>query len=167
MRDQEKSKEKGGEEKEEIGFLGGYGRVRPVFIKEVSMADLKDLLQSADWKQEKHVPVIDAPDTIKKGEAIKVTLTVGKEIPHPNTTEHHISWIETYFLADGEKFPYQLGRFEFLTHGASAQGPNTSTIYTVSEVTCSFKTDKSGMILAESYCNIHGLWKNEKTVKVL
>ena len=32
------------------------------------MADLKDLLQSADWKTEKHVPVIDGADTIKKGE---------------------------------------------------------------------------------------------------
>lgn len=130
------------------------------------MADLKDLLQSADWKTEKHVPVIDAPDKIKKGEAVKITLTVGKEIAHPNTTEHHISWIEAYFLADGEKFPYHLGRFEFVAHGSSTQGPNTSTIYTQPEVICSFKTEKSGNILAESYCNIHGLWKNAKELKV-
>jgi superoxide reductase len=130
------------------------------------MADLKDLLQAADWKLEKHVPVIDAPEKAKKAETIKVTLTVGKEIPHPNTTEHHISWIEAYFLADGEKFPYQLGRFEFLAHGASTQGPNTSTIFSSSEATFSFKTDKSGSILAESYCNIHGLWKNAKEIKV-
>ena len=126
------------------------------------MGDLKDLFQSADWKAEKHVPVIEAADKVKKGEFFKVTVSVGKEIAHPNTTEHHIRWIEVYFLAEGEKFPYQIGKFEFTSHGESAQGPNTSTIFTHPQVVCSFKTDKSGTIFASSYCNIHGLWKGSK-----
>ena len=130
------------------------------------MADLKDLFQSADWKTEKHIPVIEAPDIIKKGEAVKITVTVGKEISHPNTTEHHIKSIELYFLASGEKFPYQVARFEFNTHGESVQGPNTSTIYSEPTVIASFKSDKPGTILASSYCNIHGLWKNSKDIKV-
>jgi len=130
------------------------------------MADLKDLLQSADWKTEKHVPVIEALDTLKKGEAVKVIVSVGKQIAHPNTTEHHISWIEVYFLPAGEKFPYQVGRFEFTSHGESTQGPNTSTVFTQPEITLSFKTEKSGAILASSYCNIHGLWKNAKELNV-
>lgn len=130
------------------------------------MEDFKDLFQSADWKTEKHVPVIEAPDKVKKGEFFKLTVSVGKEIPHPNTTEHHIRWIEVYFLAEGEKFPYQLGRFEFSAHGESAQGPNTSTIFTDPEVAGSFKTDKPGIIFASSYCNIHGLWKNSRELKI-
>ena len=130
------------------------------------MGELKNLFQSADWKQEKHVPVVEAPDNAKKGETVKVTLTVGKEIPHPNTTEHHIRWIEVYFAPDGEKFPYQIGRFDFSAHGESAQGPNTSTIFTVPSVAGSFKTDKSGEILATSYCNIHGLWQGAKKITV-
>lgn len=130
------------------------------------MVDIKDLLQSADWKTEKHVPVIEAPDRVKKSEVFKVTLTVGKEIQHPNTTEHHIVWIEAFFLPDGEKFPYQIGKFEFGAHGASTQGPNTSTLYTHSEVVCSIKTDKPGTILASSYCNIHGLWQNSKKIEI-
>lgn len=128
------------------------------------MAELKELYQSADWKKEKHVPVIEAPDNVKKGEFTKITVSVGKDIPHPNTTEHHIRWIEVYFLAEGEKFPYQLGRFEFNAHGESTQGINTSTIYTHPEAACSFKTDKPGLILASSYCNIHGLWQNAKNI---
>ncbi len=128
------------------------------------MAELKDLLQSADWKQEKHVPVIEAPENIKKGELFKITVSVGKEIPHPNTTEHHIRWIEVYFLADGEKFPYQVGRFDFTSHGESAQGPNTSTIYSYPEANLSLKTDKPGQIMASSYCNIHGIWQNARKV---
>jgi len=130
------------------------------------MAEMKDLFQTADWKKEKHVPVIEAPDKGKKGEALKVAVSVGKEIPHPNTTEHHIAWVEVYFLPDGEKFPNQIAQCGFTAHGSSAQGPNTSTLYTSPDIVCSFKSDKSGTLLASSYCNIHGLWQNAKRITV-
>ncbi|MDD5254448.1 MAG: class II SORL domain-containing protein [Candidatus Omnitrophica bacterium] len=130
------------------------------------MAEMKDLFQSADWKAEKHVPVIEAAGKAKKQEPIQVTVSVGKEIAHPNTTEHHIRWIELYFHPQGEKFPYQLGRFEFASHGESIQGPNTSTVYTQPVASCTFKTDKPGVILASSYCNIHGLWQNASGLEI-
>ena len=130
------------------------------------MAQLKELFQDADWKTEKHVPVIECADEAKKGDVVKVAVSVGKQIPHPNTTEHHIRWAEVYFLADGEKFPYQVARFEFSAHGESAQGPNMGTIYAQPEVICSLKTDKSGTIMASSYCNIHGLWEGSKKITV-
>ncbi len=129
------------------------------------MSEFKDLFQTADWKTEKHIPVIESLDKVKKSELVKVTLTVGKQIAHPNTTEHHIRWIEVYFLADAEKFPYQIGRFEFTAHAESTQGPNTSTVYTHPEIVCTFKTEKSGVILASSFCNIHGLWQSSKYLK--
>ena len=131
------------------------------------MAELKDLFQSADWKKEKHVPVIDSPDKGKKGEWVNIALAVGKEIAHPNTTEHHIRWISVFFLPDGEKFPYQLAKLEFDSHGESAAGPNMSTVYTQAQATATFKTDKSGTILASSYCNIHGLWQNSKRIEII
>lgn len=129
-------------------------------------ASLKDLLQGADWKTEKHVPVIDSPDSVKKGEFFKVTLTVGKEIAHPNTTAHHIRWIALFFLPDGEKFPYQIGRFEFAAHGESTLGADTSTVFTHPETVCAWKTEKPGTLFASSYCNIHGLWQNSKRLGV-
>lgn len=130
------------------------------------MTSIKDLFQAADWKAEKHVPVIEVPEKAEKGEPVKIVVSVGKGIPHPNTTEHHISWIEVYFLAQGEKFPHQIGRFEVTAHGASTQGPNTSSIYTQPQIICSFKTDKSGIILVSSYCNIHGLWEGSWELNV-
>jgi|SRR3989338_7920779 len=130
------------------------------------MAKLNDLFQEADWKAEKHVPVIEAPAKIKKQEAVSIAVSVGKSITHPNTTEHHIRWIEVYFHPNGEKFPYQIGRFEFNAHGESAQGPNMSTVYAQPAIGCSFKTEKSGTILASSYCNIHGLWENSQELSV-
>ncbi len=125
---------------------------------------LENLLQEADWKKEKHVPVIDCPDEISKEEYFEVNVGLGKEIAHPNTTEHHIQWIELFFLPEDEKFPYHLGRFEFNAHGASTDGPDTSTVYTQHNVTTQFKTGKPGTILAMAYCNIHGLWQSSKQI---
>ena len=130
------------------------------------MASVSNLFQSADWKAEKHVPVIDAPAKVKKGEVFRVTATVGKEVAHPNKTEHHIAWIDVYFHPTNEKFPYHIGRAEFCAHGASVQGPDMSSVYTHHEVSLSFKTDKPGVIFASSYCNIHGLWQSSKELGI-
>lgn len=55
---------------------------------------LGDVLRSGDWKSEKHVPVIEAPDTVAAGQPVDIKISIGEEIPHPNTAEHHIRWIK-------------------------------------------------------------------------
>jgi superoxide reductase len=55
------------------------------------MAKIGEWIQTADFKAEKHVPVIEAPASVGKGEKTVATVTVGKEIAHPNTTAHHIA----------------------------------------------------------------------------
>ena len=97
---------------------------------------------------------------------MSVKISVGKEIPHLNTAEHHIAWIEVYFLPEGEKFPYALGRFEFQAHGESIQGPDTSSVYSEPSVTIHFTTEKSGVLYASSYCNIHGLWSSSAEISI-
>ena len=128
------------------------------------MPELSDLVQKADWKLEKHVPVIEAPDTVKPGEWFDVKISVGKDVAHPNTTEHHITWINVFFLADGEKYPHMVGRFEFTAHGESMAGPNLGTVYTHHQVTATLKVLKGGVLYAVSMCNIHGLWQGSKAV---
>jgi superoxide reductase len=130
------------------------------------MASLGELYQTADWKTEKHVPVIDCPDQVKADEFFPVTVTLGKEVAHPNTTEHHIRWISVYFHPEGDKFPSQIGHFEFTAHGESTEGPNQGPVYTHHEVTVSMKTAKPGVLYATSLCNIHGLWQSAKEIKI-
>ena len=130
------------------------------------MASIREVYQTADFKVEKHVPVIEAADTVTKGQEVAVSVSVGKQIPHPNTAEHHIAWVELYFHPKAEKFPYQVARVQFAAHGASAQGPNTSTVFTQPSITCIFKTEKTGTLYATSYCNIHGLWESAKELTV-
>ena len=123
------------------------------------MSTIGSTIQSADWKKEKHSPVIHVPDAIKAGEAFKVSVSIGDEIGHPNTLEHHISYITLFFLAEGAKFPVQLAHAEFTAHG---EGDMLAEPFAKVKV----KLAKSGKFIAVSYCNIHGLWENELDVTV-
>ena len=129
------------------------------------MSKIGEQYQSADWKAEKHVPVIDAPDSVKADNTFTVTVSVGKEIAHPNTTEHHISWVQLFFKPAGGKFTHQVGIFEFSAHGESPEGANAGPVFTHHSVTASLKIKKSGTLFATSLCNIHGLWESSKEIK--
>ena len=66
-----------------------------------------DILKSAeDEGKEKHVPVIEVEGTDT------VRIIVGKEIPHPNTVEHHIEWIELFGIKDNDQV-ISIGRTTF------------------------------------------------------
>ena len=130
------------------------------------MEKISDLVQQADWKKEKHAPAIECPDKVKAGEFFEVKVGLGKEVAHPNTTEHHIRWVTLYFHPEGDKFPYEVGHFQFNAHGESAKGPNEGPVYTHHQVTASLKTDTPGTLHALSLCNIHGLWENSKEIAV-
>ncbi len=110
----------------------------------------KTEISTGDWKGEKHVPVIEVLEN-EEG-MMKVRVSVGKEIPHPNTPEHHIAWIELYFKPEDGNFPIMVGRAAFTSHGGPVTEPNV-----VFQVKC----EKKGKLIALSYCNIHGLWESE------
>jgi superoxide reductase len=86
--------------------------------------------QTADWKNEKHVPVIK-----DKGEG-KVKVIVGSTL-HPMTEDHWIEWIEV--IADGKV------QRKFLNPG--------------DEPKAKFYVKDASKIIAREYCNKHGLWK--------
>lgn len=130
------------------------------------MAKLGDFIQTADFAKEKHVPVIELPTTeLKIGQAFGITVSVGKQIPHPNTTEHFICWIELYYKPTEGKI-VSLGKAEFSAHGESVEGANKGPAYCDPMGHFSVKLQKSGTLIAVSYCNIHGLWESSVEVKV-
>lgn len=88
---------------------------------------------SVDAAQEKHVPVIE-----KSGDT--VTVTVGSTI-HPMLDEHYIQWI---VISQGD-----ITQRKILKPG--------------SDPIATFKIADTGEpITAYEYCNLHGLWTNEK-----
>lgn len=128
------------------------------------MEGIGDLIQRDDWKNEKHVPVIEIKGDAEAGKALDVCVSVGKEISHPNTTEHHISWIKLFFKPDGEKNAINLGNYQFAAHGESVKGPNEGSAKAEPYVATKVTLEKPGTLVALSYCNIHGLW--ESTLRV-
>lgn len=97
--------------------------------------------------KEKHLPVIEVGKGRGKNEVDVVRVFVGKEIPHPNTIEHHIAWIELYGVKqDGQVV--DLGRAAF---APAFTNPNARFQVPVGD----FKA-----FCALSYCNVHGVWQN-------
>lgn len=129
------------------------------------MKKLADVLRSGDWKNEKHVPAILAPESVTADEVFTVTAHVGEDVAHPNTTEHHIRWIKLLFQPD-DGFTYELGDFQFTAHGEAVAGANEGPAYTEPKVSTSLKLKTSGTLMALSYCNIHGLWENYQRIEV-
>jgi len=107
-----------------------------------------DVLKSpAAEGKEKHVPVIEIGRGRGAGEADIVRVVVGKEVPHPNTVEHHIAWVELYGVKAGGQV-IALGRMAF---APGYTNPNARFQVPVAE----FKA-----FCALAYCNIHGVWQN-------
>jgi len=99
--------------------------------------------------QEKHLPVITAPDTVNRNQSFEVTIEVGKYRKHPNEASHFIEWIELY---SGDTF---LAR---TTLAGSFSEPR---------ITLPVKlTHAHGPLKAWGKCNIHGLWEGTKDLKV-
>ncbi|MCW3136765.1 MAG: class II SORL domain-containing protein [Canidatus Methanoxibalbensis ujae] len=97
--------------------------------------------------KEKHVPHIEVGKGRGREDVDVVRIVVGKEVPHPNTVEHHIKWIELYGVKrDGQVV--DIGRVEL---APTYTNPNVRFQVPVKE----FKA-----FCALAYCNLHGLWKN-------
>ena len=112
----------------------------------------KKWIQTADWKSEKHVPAIEIEK--KEDGLYYIHVSVGKEIAHPNTIEHHIRWINVWFWPEGGKFPIEVGYSTFDIHNEDMLC-EPYTMFTL-------KTDKKGTVMATSYCNIHGIWQSDE-----
>jgi len=112
----------------------------------------KEAEGEAATKAETHAPKIEAPSEVKKGEPFKIRISVG---PHPNQPVHSIRSIEVWFYEEGRSFnPVRIATIE-LEPG-----------YAEPDIELTVKLEKSGMLYALSYCNLHGVWENHVEIKV-
>ncbi len=107
-----------------------------------------DILKGTEAEgKEKHVPIIEIDKGRGREDVDIVRVIVGKDVPHPNTVEHHIAWIELYGLKKGGQ-AVELGRAAF---APTYTNPNVRFQVSVGE----FKS-----FCALAYCNVHGVWQN-------
>jgi superoxide reductase len=107
---------------------------------------LSDLIKTAEKEgKEKHVPVIELTKCPDCGETT-VKITVGKEVPHPNTIEHHIKWIALFGVKGG--LAMHIATFDL--------GPT----FGVPTVVAHANLGDFSELIAVEYCNVHGLWES-------
>lgn len=99
--------------------------------------------------KEKHVPIIELGSGHDGAHEHIVRVTVGKEVAHPNTIEHHINWIALYGIKKETKQVIYLGRQDF-----------TPTFTDPAAKFKVIKIDEFSELVATSYCNLHGIWAN-------
>jgi superoxide reductase len=105
---------------------------------------------------DRHTPVIECPDQIKKGEKFLVKVRVGTHYVHPDDFNHFINYIQLWnretLLAEARFLPG--------TFGNKPNNPEIGFYIVAPEVSMN--------LTAMSLCTQHGLWSSEeKTVKVL
>lgn len=110
-------------------------------VKTVSKPENKTVLE------QKHIPYIQAPDRVKRGEYFQVSIKMGKEIDHPMEPGHFIQYVDLY--ADY----YHLGRVNY-TPEAKA------------EVVLTIKLEESCTLRAFEFCNLHGQWEGSLEILV-
>ena len=88
-------------------------------------------------------------------------VSIGEEIPHPNTAEHHIRLIKLLFQPS-EGFTFELADVQFTIHGEGLKGPAEGPCFTEPSANVTGRLKLSGILLALSYCNIHGLRESSK-----
>jgi superoxide reductase len=109
--------------------------------------DFSEIIKTEkDEGKEKHVPRITKDKGHKEGMDI-VRVVVGHEVPHPNTVEHHIAWIELYGVKRSDDQVVHIGRAAWVPVYS-----NPNVRFQINQIE-DFKA-----FLALAYCNIHGLW---------
>ena len=121
----------------------------------VAMAKFGDVLISPENEgREKHVPHIETASKVAAGESFEVKVIVGKEVPHPNTIEHHIKWIQLFAKEDGGRPAVHVATFDL--------GPS----YASPTITVPVKLNNTSTLFALEFCNLHGVWENSVKVEV-
>jgi superoxide reductase len=94
--------------------------------------------------EKKHVPALEAPSAVKKGEWFTVKVKVGYLIEHPSTQEH---WIKEITLMVDR---WKLAETEFEVGGLSAPC-----------VQFKMRLNHDAVLKARAECNLHGTWESD------
>lgn len=98
----------------------------------------------------KHLPVISAPESIKKGDCFEVMIEVGKHMQHPNEPSHYIEFIELY--ADDT----YLARLDLT---ARMTGPVMKVSVALDHI--------HEKLRAFAHCNLHGTWEGRAEITIV
>ena len=103
--------------------LGGVNRVA-------------DMSTAGDFEN-KHTPNIEC---VREGDHVRVRVTMGHGVSHPNMPDHFIEWIHV------------------LANGAPVYMASFAAVATTPSVECLLDVEPGTKISAVESCNLHGVW---------
>lgn len=126
--------------------------------------------------EKKHIPVIEAPETVIAGELFEVTVMVGI-IPHVMEEKHFIEWIELYLhnklierkelFPSGEKVAKTTFRVEADEALIAIKEIETCRVHGVNICgNCGEKSVIANLHAVEK-CNIHGAWEAHRRIEII
>jgi len=99
--------------------------------------------------EKKHLPVLEAPETVAPGEYFELIVEVGKLLAHPNEYNHFIQFLDVY--ADRT----YLARVDFTAVSACAKATLRLALEAPAEE-----------LRAYAHCNMHGTWVGTRPIQV-
>ena len=100
--------------------------------------------QNPSMLEKKHVPLINAPSKVKKGQWFEVEVKVGFMVEHPSTPDHYIEEIKLFL--DGHEI------IELNNEAGGTTSPNGYF---------RLRLNKTCRMEAIAECNLHGSWMGE------
>ena len=97
----------------------------------------------------KHTPKIEAPESVRRGEWFKVTVSVGAGSVHPSLQEHFVRYIALY------KDAVEISRVYL------------HPVYSAPSVTCTIALDEGGALRALAEPTHSAAWESSKKITVL
>lgn len=108
----------------------------------IAVTHVADFAMADDFTK-KHTPYLTME---RAGDKVRISVEVGHEVPHPNTLDHYIAYVELR-VADAT-----IARFDFTPQ---AVYPKVSVIADLPAGT---------MVKAIELCNLHSYWSYEQAV---
>jgi len=107
-----------------------------------------EFLQPHATYDAKHSPKIEAPDSVKRGEWFKVTITVGAGSVHPSLQEHFVRYIALY------------------KDGVEISRAYLHPVYSAPSVTFTVALDEGGALRALAEPTHSAVWEASKKIAV-
>ncbi len=101
---------------------------------------------------DRHSPFITVEGEAKKGETLKVTVTMGNEYTHPDDFDHYI---ESITLFNGET---KLAMATFVPGTLGNEKSHAEVTFTIRPM------GKKLNLVAHGYCTKHGIWESTAVV---
>lgn len=117
--------------------------------------------------QKKHLPLIEAPDKVRKGEFFDFKVVINKDMTGSDKTDAQRFWFTVYFLPQDSGIPYQVVKPLFATQEEPEEKKEPLENSILYQASFQFKTEKTGNIYAAAYCPVHGLSQSRSRVEVI